>query len=97
MGCNSLLAGLAGHAIVGWLVGRLLPSRASLAARSSADERLNVAIVGKRRRRSSDVVFEDGVKVRGEGVAAWVYVNRWREGFDEESFLYASFHPVLFP
>ena len=68
-GCDGLLAGLAGHAIAGWLIGRLLPPRASLAARSSADERLDVAIMGKRRRRSSDVVFEDGVKVRGESMA----------------------------
>ena len=97
MGLNSLLIVLAGHGNVGLLAGRLLPPRASLAARSSADERLDVAIMGKRRRRSSDVVFEDGVKVRGESMAAWVYVYRRREGLDEECFFYASFYPILFP
>ena len=52
--------------------------------------------MGRRSGRHGYVLFEDGVKVAREVMAARVYVDGGVKGPDVDGFLDAPFYPVLF-
>ena len=84
-----------GHQSGSFWYGRLF-SRAALAARCGVYEHFNVWVMGRRSGRRDDVLFEDGVKMTREVMAARVYVDGGVKGPDVDGFLDAPFYPVLF-
>ena len=74
-----------------------LPFLVSLAAWCRINEGFGFGIMDCGRRRSSNGVGEDGIEMRQEDVAAEVDVEKGVKGFNVESFLNPSFHPIMLP